>query len=135
MKKKDSRRLFADYDLSVRMKKLGFKERCWFAFDNCSTPMRCTDLRTDEQQIEGVNYNSSTYTSQPLYQQIVDWLREEHNTWISVECGSEYIQVWKIVKTGHLPKTGEAVDYYQSLKEAINEALNLVEAMDFNIIK
>ncbi len=70
-------REFVPYELAVKLKKLGFNEPCFFAFDNCSTPMRCTDLRTNEQKFEGVNYNSSTYTSQPTFSQAFRWFREQ----------------------------------------------------------
>ena len=70
-------REFVPYELAVKLKKLGFNEPCFFAFDNCSTPMRCTDLRTNEQKFEGVNYNSSTYTSQPTFSQAFRWFREK----------------------------------------------------------
>ena len=69
------KREFVPYELAVKLKKLGFNEPCFFAFDNCSTPMRCTDLRTNEQKFEGVNYNSSTYTSQPTFSQAFRWFR------------------------------------------------------------
>jgi len=67
---------FIPYEQALELKELGFKEPCFFAFDNCSTPMRCTDLRTSEQRFNGVNYNSSTYTSQPTFSQAFRWFRE-----------------------------------------------------------
>lgn len=70
---------FANYKQSMALKELGFNEPCFFAFDNCSTPMRCSDLRTSEQKFNGVNYNSSTYVSQPLKSQIFKWFREKHD--------------------------------------------------------
>ena len=72
-------REFVPYELAVKLKELGFDEPCLFAFDNCSTPMRCTDLRTSEQKFNGVNYNSSTYTSQPTFSQAFRWFREKYN--------------------------------------------------------
>lgn len=68
---------FVTYEIALKLKELGFDEPCFFAFDNCK--FRCKDLRTNEQEFEGVNYNSSTYISQPLWQQVIDWLREKHN--------------------------------------------------------
>ena len=70
---------FLPYELAVKLKALGFDESCLFAFDNCSTPMRCTDLRTSDQKFNGVNYNSSSYTSQPTFSQAFRWFREKHN--------------------------------------------------------
>ena len=69
---------FVPYELAVKLKELGFDERCLFAFDNCSTPMRCTDLRTSDQKFNGVNYNSSSYTSQPTLSQAFRWFREKY---------------------------------------------------------
>jgi hypothetical protein len=71
-------REFVTYEQSVALKELGFDEPCFFAFDNCSTPMRCSDLRTNEQKFYGVNYNSSTYTSQPTYSQAFRFFREKY---------------------------------------------------------
>jgi hypothetical protein len=70
---------FIPYEQALELKQLGFDETCFFAFDNCSTPMRCTDLRTNEQKFYGVNYNSSTYTSQPTFSQAFKWFREKYN--------------------------------------------------------
>ena len=81
MKNKD----FIPYQESLELKKLGFDEPCFFAFDNCSTPMRCSDLRTSEQKFNGVNYNSSSYTSQPAYPQAFRWFREKYNIRIGID--------------------------------------------------
>ena len=70
---------FVPYAEALALKELGFDEPCFFAFDNCSTPMRCTDLRTNEQKFNGVNYNSSSYTSQPTFSQAFRWFREKYN--------------------------------------------------------
>ena len=69
--------LFVPYNESLNLKELGFDEPCLFAFDNCSTPMRCSNLRTNEQKFNGVNYNSSTYTSQPTFSQAFRWLYQK----------------------------------------------------------
>lgn len=69
---------FVGYTQALALKELGFDEPCFFAFDNCSTPMRCSDLRTNEQKFYGVNYNSSTYTSQPTYSQAFRFFREKY---------------------------------------------------------
>jgi hypothetical protein len=69
---------FCSYEQSLALKELGFDEPCFFAFDNCSTPIRCSDLRTNEQKFYGVNYNSSTYTSQPTYSQAFRFFREKY---------------------------------------------------------
>ena len=84
---------FIPYEQALELKKLGFNEPCFFAFDNCSTPMRCTDLRTNEQQFYGVNYNSSTYTSQPTYSQAFRWFREKYKIVHEIQFGSGKIWI------------------------------------------
>jgi len=69
---------FIPYEQALALKELGFNEPCLFAFDNCSTPMRCTDLKTNDQKFNGVNYNSSSYTSQPTFSQAFRWFREKY---------------------------------------------------------
>jgi hypothetical protein len=82
---------FCTYEQSLALKELGFDEPCFFAFDNCSTPMRCSDLRTNEQKFSGVNYNSSTYTSQPTYSQAFRWFREKHDHYSEIRVGCTQI--------------------------------------------
>jgi hypothetical protein len=69
---------FIPYEQALELKELGFDEPCLFAFDNCSTPMRCSDLRTSEQKFNGVNYNSSSYTSQPTFSQAFRFFRDKY---------------------------------------------------------
>lgn len=73
------------YEESAQLKKLGFKECCFFSFDNCSTPMRCSDLRTNDQKFYGVNYNSSSYTSQPTFAQAFRWFRDNYQLFHEIQ--------------------------------------------------
>jgi hypothetical protein len=79
---------YAPYEESLELKGLGFNEPCLFAFDNCSTPMRCSDLRTNEQQFSGVDYNSSSYTSQPTFSQAFRFFREKYGLSGLIEIGT-----------------------------------------------
>jgi hypothetical protein len=76
---------FTLYPEALELKQLGFNEPTFFAFDNCSHPMRCTDLRTNEQKFNGVNYNSSSYTSQPTYSQAFRFFRENYDIHYSID--------------------------------------------------
>jgi hypothetical protein len=86
---------FTPYQEAFELKQLGFNEPTFFAFDNCSHPMRCTDLRTNEQKFNGVNYNSSSYTSQPTYSQAFRFFREKYDIHYSIdrEC-SQHDHKW-----------------------------------------
>ena len=83
---------FVPYELAVKLKALGFDEPCFLAFDNCSIPMRCSDLRTNEQKFNGVNYNSSTYKSQPTFSQAFRWFRDKYGylSYIDMDNNSFY---------------------------------------------
>lgn len=92
--------LFVPYNESLNLKELGFDEPCLFAFDNCSTPMRCSNLRTNEQKFNGVNYNSSTYTSQPTFSQAFRWFREKYKLHSTITSISQESWQWYITKPG-----------------------------------
>ena len=119
---------FIPYELAVKLKELGFDEPCLFAFDNCSTPMRCTDLRTNDQKFNGVNYNSSSYTSQPTLSQAFRWFREKHELPSNLELlksGWDYVIYTDVI---------EEINYgdgpFQTYEEAELACLNkLIEIM------
>ena len=106
---------FVPYELAVKLKELGFDEPCLFAFDNCSTPMRCSDLRTNEQKFNGVNYNSSSYTSQPTFSQAFRWFREKYNI-------NGYQFIYQTMNSGYALQSMEENDqtdcYFKTYEEA-----------------
>lgn len=116
---------FVPYELAVKLKAIGFDEPCLFAFDNCSTPMRCSNLRTNEQKFNGVNYNSSTYTSQPTFSQAFRWFRGK-NYYVTI---TPYINLYSkpfgidiefVHETGRMEFihfTGDS-DYFETYEEA-----------------
>ena len=57
--------------------------------------MRCSDLRTSNHKFYGVNYNNSTYTSQPSYSQVFRWFREKFGLYGYVFKYSKHFN-WKI---------------------------------------
>ena len=63
------------------LKKLGFKEPCFFAFDQCE--MTCCDLR-GQQKFDGVNYNLGGYISKPFWLQVEKWLRDNYQVFIEI---------------------------------------------------
>ena len=107
---------FVPYELAVKLKALGFDERCLFAFDNCSTPMRCTDLRTSDQKFNGVNYNSSSYTSQPTFSQAFRWIREKYDLYSFVFKFDEGFG-YETYKEG-VTQTNESFDTYEEAELA-----------------
>ena len=110
---------FVSYDEALALKELGFDEPCFFAFDNCSYPMRCTDLRTNEQKFNGVNYNSSSYTSQPTYSQAFRWFREKYGLCLVIKP----IDDKKLELGYNLLKNGLIINAHTTYEEAELECL------------
>ena len=122
---------FVPYELAVKLKELGFNERCLFAFDNCSTPMRCTDLRTSDQKFNGVNYNSSSYTSQPTFSQAFRWFREKYNLYSFVFKFDEGFG-YETFKEG-VTQTNESFDTYEEAELAcLNKLIEIIEQQKQN---
>jgi hypothetical protein len=122
---------FVHYELAVKLKELGFDERCLFAFDNCSTPMRCTDLRTSDQKFNGVNYNSSSYTSQPTFSQAFRWFREKYNLYSFVFKFDEGFG-YETFKEG-VTQTNESFDTYDEAELAcLTKLIEIVEQQKQN---
>lgn len=65
-------KLFIPYELALKLKELGFNEKCIATFDEDGN----FELQDFEQ-----NYDTfpSHIIAAPLYQQAFDWFREKHN--------------------------------------------------------
>lgn len=126
------KKLFAPYGLALLAKEKGFNEPCF------------TYYTSDSVLISGVvsqnlnNFNTDTFTvSAPLYQQLVDWFREEHEIVIDVfqeyDGDNVYSGFWEVdiselkkYKQPHALVIEEVfVDYYEALNKALTEAFKL----------
>jgi hypothetical protein len=106
---------FVTYEIALKLKELGFDKPCFFAFDNCQ--MRCKDLRTNEQEFEGVNYNSSIlYISQPLWQQAIEFLKSRKVLVAELWDGWEYGMY------------DEDFIYCETREQAVTRAIQILEA-------
>ncbi len=126
---------FIPYEQALELKELGFDEPCFFAFDSCSTPMRCTDLRTNEQKFYGVNYNSSTYTSQPTFSQAFRWFREKHQlcAWVKYEFEDDKITpTYYIISPRYTDMPGGAFDIYEEAELACLK--KLIDILKGNLV-
>jgi hypothetical protein len=70
---------FIPYELALKLKALGFKERCLTYYGE-NKPM-LSDVLT----IEGWDYNTSflNWTSRPTFQQAFRWFREKYGLFVS----------------------------------------------------
>ena len=118
---------FITYEQALALKELGFDEPCFFAFDNCSTPMRCSDLRTNKQKFDGVNYNSSTYTSQPTFSQAFRWFREKYGLVIVIKPISDVkLELgYNLTKNGLIMKA--CTTYEEAELECLKKLIEIVK--------
>lgn len=119
--------LFVPYEIALQLKEKGFDEECfgWIAPDGFTSIIRLvrnSDCHTDNCAV-------------PLYQQVIDYLREYHNIQINITWNKFYPKspyMWEIRPTwidqpsqpyGY---SGMSETYYNALQRAIKEALKLI---------
>lgn len=128
--------LFVSYEIAKELKEKGFDEECLYYYYGGNELF--SFIENDKPL--WMNHNNSTFNtccSAPLYQQVIDWLREKHNMNVYVDYGcAEFKEDWgfgiketKPTKTGftHLIKfsTGHKT-YNEALEAAIKESLKLI---------
>ena len=87
---------FVPYELALRMKALGFDEKCI---------MHWWKGKLSYYQMGDF---SPTHTSAPLYQQAFRWFREKHNLWAYQIpwSGNMYcMQIWRLIEDSETVKT------------------------------
>ena len=143
--------LFVSYEIAKSLKDKGFDEKCcanYWVFgekkDNRTllTPFDRTDLGELEDEL-GWAYHELDV---PLYQQVIDWFREKHEIYISIDFFTVYEEginrhtprvyypgfgpveyQLEELKKEHFQIVKESfVDYYGALDKAITEALKLI---------
>lgn len=68
--------LFVPYEIALRLKELGFDEPCLSAYRNADGEQSLMQL--SKWTNSGEENTHDGYCAAPLYQQVVDWLRDEH---------------------------------------------------------
>ncbi len=120
--------LFISYELALIAKNKGFNEKCfafWSGNPHNNEPYR---LNITENNWH-FHKNNVTAICAPLYQQIVDWLREKHNLHI---CITPPDGVWKYIYElkyfGFKDQNGGTGynTHYDALNKAISEAFKLI---------
>lgn len=124
--------LFIPYELAVIAKEKGFNENClgWYNYKSLEI--------FGEDSVLDIYAGDDNRPLAPLYQQIVDWLRDKHNTWIDIAP----LEVSAGETTGYrycysainLNTDMDAIDdsplgyltYYEALAKAIKEAFKLI---------
>lgn len=123
--------LFVPYKLALLAKEKGFNEPTRDYY-------RATGSGPFDENGKYINWNDDskletaggmTYVSAPLYQQLVDWFREEFNIVIWVETSlsiSSWNYRFKIETEDDKQEGHKTKDYYKSLTEALFKAFKII---------
>ncbi len=123
--------LFLNAELSKLAREKGFKEEClgWYYSNYGAANYKEKDLVL--RYIEGKCYTQDHPSNipAPLYQQIVDWMREEHKLIIHILPFGEGLCGWYVQKTNWMyefpmDERRLSTGYYKALEEAVKQALN-----------
>lgn len=120
--------LFIKHELSLILKEKGFNNPSLAYYDKKELKLSKTPeyLRSNSSFIEAA---LDDYCLAPLYQEVIDWLREVHNLWIIVLPGSHADAEWFIYELQNYKETkAKGIEYYypEAIEKAIEEALNLI---------
>lgn len=120
---------FATYEISKKIKELGFDEPCLRGYDK-------NEMLFYSEQENGhyLNYSIGMNINAPLWQQVFDWLRKERKLQIIIiYCGDTYPTVEKDydayfyeINNGNF--SGDIVDTYEEAREqAILKAIKMIK--------
>ena len=131
-------KLFVPYNIALSLKEKGFDDACLAYFLDGKLRHCLNGIINDEPPIMTSDHNGlkgnkslfTNYVSAPLYQQVIDWLREKHKIYIYINPFDEVLNFqpcilfkWAI-KDRFVAK--EFSTYNQAQNESIEEALKLI---------
>jgi hypothetical protein len=116
--------LFVPYELAVKLKEKGFEKPvlAFYDVDDATFSKPFTELE---------NYNDSgSLVSAPLWQQVIDWLREDKGLNVFADC-THSGWYWGIEKTNGTSVLCQNIfedqtDYYTALHSGIEKSLDLI---------
>lgn len=146
--------LFVPYALAIQLKEKGFQEPClaYYQVSKLFSEGYKLNYIQYEEDNPLINNMLSKDISAPLYQQVIDWFRENYEIYISSfiqfqnkiedECEEEIIYIYELmsltktrkeelsyhpyVEDSNYFENSKDQSYYGSLNEVIEEALRLI---------
>lgn len=130
--------LFTPYELALLAKEKGYNEQDFayyrLSFEEEKEPFKAVELGWFKEHYDNHNFRLSLSKSAlnpictaPLYQQIIDWFREEHSIRFKLEPYSSQDDVelflWHILGWRYI---GKYKNDYEALNKAIEEAFKLI---------
>ena len=127
---------FVTYEIALSLKELGFNEPCLGFFDK-ELFLFCLVDQESDCEINTITYknglnniiadiNYETIIIAPLWQQVIDWFRDKHNTNI------EPIRFPNILKWGFVVTDMTIIPKQQTLRENINMSLKVTDVRRFD---
>lgn len=138
---------FCTYEISLKLKKLGFNEECLAIYTHNNEhytagtfflhtphPFTIEELIPEVQDIR----ESAVYILAPLWQQVIDWFRERHNIIVdwNLHDGDDS-KTWRItishydcyylLYNQHVGKESYYETYQEAREQAILKAIELIE--------
>lgn len=127
--------LFVSYKIALKLKELGFEEYGFGYYRTATTyedkSLNEWNLIMNEHKPHGFINGGGNILYAPLYQQVIDWLREKHGIHIEITKGghlNKYNVFIPRSENGWIYINGSIAefDYYDALNKAIEEALKLI---------
>lgn len=128
-KKNNMTHLFLPYELTLKAKELGFNEPCLAEYQKYKAAWKLIITHSWDKYL----YNH--IIKAPIYQQIIDWIREEYDIFIHISPrihGNKYTfsihnMPFSKRKAFHIDDKLGFNDYYEALNEAIKQAFKLIK--------
>jgi hypothetical protein len=131
----DIEKNFVSYNLAFKLKELGFNEECLAKYD-CQKDLVVKGCY-ENSSIHHLIIEKDLHDSQvlaPLYQQVTEWLRNEHN--LHIELFNSSYGNWCVRKIVEVKGGGEIkidsnyylTNYYDALTEGIIECLEQIKS-------
>ena len=125
--------LFVSYEIAKQLKEKGFDEKCLGYINQEGKTYLFDFMLLDQYGLESNEEYEGILS--PLYQQVIDWFREEHRLFITIIDGDKrndnifyWFQVYDLNKQSAVVAVldQEYKTYYEALDKAIEEALKLI---------
>jgi len=118
--------LFVPYETALLLAEKGYNEPCFATYNKLSSGVDLIEKKF------GIN-RLSTLVAAPLYQQAVEWLRDEHHVHVSASSftvyGDKYGWKWDRANSGGGGYIPDGKTHYEALNIAITHALEF--ALEF----